>query len=316
MRHINYFKLIQKAFHIAWKNKYLWWLGFFVAFGQSASVVFNYSKNDGPANQPVLDFVYSHMPIILLAAAMILLIYAVIIVLAIVGRGSIIKAAGESVKGRKMNFHSAVHQGKKYFWRLFLIGLIMGALTIGTLFVFLVPVYFFFYTKSYITGSVIAALAVIIVIPLMFLITFLRTYGYLYAVLGDLPFGEALENAYSLFRENVLTSLVALLVFALIGLILAILVGLIILPVVVIFALLSGILYLLAGAAGVTAASVFGAVVVGVILLAILSVFEVFKQALWVLFFEEIARPGVKEKVSEKEVARNINSVPNPVKTV
>ncbi len=316
MRHINYLKIVQKSFHLAWKNKYLWWFGLFLILGRSATIFFNYSKNDGSGSRQALDFVYAHMPLVLLSVIMLLIVYAVLVILSVLGRGALIKAFGENIKGRKMNFNSAIHQGKRYFWRLFLIGLVVSVAEAVILFVFLTPITFFFYIKSYIAGVFVAALAVIILVPLLFLVAFLRIYGYLYAVLADLPFRESLENAYSLFKDNIGTSAVALLVFVAISLVLAILVGIIILPLIAIFLLLSGIFYFFLNTIGLTIVSVFGAIIVGVILFSTLSVFEVFKQAFWVLIFEEIAKSEIKQKIMEGELVKNINTAPSPAKII
>lgn len=312
MSAISYTSIIKKAWHITWRNKYLWWFGFFIALTETGMMIFNLpdDKQNLADGGKIIDFISSHLAVIIWTAVSVLIIYIFLLVLSIIARGGLIKSAGKIFQGEKTDFLSGMKAGRKYFWKILLIGVFASVLFLFSLLVLLVPVSFFMINQIYFTALLLSLLAFIIAIPLFILIFFLKTYGYIYAVLSDLGAVQSLENAYYLLRKNLRVSILMLLITSLLEIIAVILTGITTLPFIIILAVTGGALFLILGKTGIIIAAGLAAIVSIIISLAIFSFFKTFKETLWVLFFYEIARPKVEEKIAEPAVA--IKSAPDP----
>lgn len=312
---IDYQEIIKKAAGITWRNRYLWWLGFFVVLAGTFGSFFQYfPKNEKIDGQRTIEYLSNHAELIILIAVIIFFIWIMLGILGIIAKGGLIKAIYKINKKEKANFRSAWQDGKKYFWEIFFIGALSILFIIATLIVFMLPIGFLFYNKAYFLGGFLSFLALVIFIPLVFLVTFIRIYGYFYAVLSDLPLGEALENAYTLLQKNIVPSIVISLIFLLIGTVVTIAAFLVAIPIGILFFMVGTLLFFLAKQIGVIIIVFLGSIVLLVVMILGGSIYQVFAHALLVLFFKEIATPKVEEAV-ETEKVEELDSVqaPNPV---
>lgn len=312
---IDYWEILKKSLNATWKNRLLWWFGFFITLSGIGG--FNYFY--GPHNRPGLGRHHarlaflsqnSHWLTILIIIA--LLLYVLFIILGIIARGALIKSLESRLKKESVTFADGFSQGRRYFGRIFLIAVLIDLFALASIVVLTAPVAFLFYDGAYVIGTLMGVLAAIILIPLLILAFFLRTYSYLYAVLGDLGFWQAIEKAYLLLEKNILASLIMALIF--IPLIFALLIATVMtaLPIILVFLGVGLILYLLLGPAGPAAAFSLGIVCFVIAILAIRSAYEVFAQAVWLIFFREIASPKTKQEVeeSEPEVSPSTKAMP------
>lgn len=310
---IPYLKILKNAFVLTWKNRYLWWFGFFLALSNLGS--FNYTND----NRDKKDFhqIFTTHPeaakFVAIGAIIFLLIFIAIVILGIISRGALISSIGKNRAGRPSNFKSAWRTGRKFFWRVFLIDLLCGIFILGAMLVLFPPVYFLFSAHSYIIGVLMAIVAAIIFIPLIILVAYLRIFGYLYAILGKLKPWASIENAYSLFRKNIGSSFLMAICLIPVGIILFLLIAFLIIPLAIVLAPLALIFFLIAGHIGAIIVGAFGLLILGVFLIFLKSVMEVFTQAVWVLFFHEIASPKEPEAVPEEEKEESSKPVVNPV---
>ena len=182
MLKVNYLELIKKAFQITWSHRYLWWLGLFVALTETGGYV-NYSLNNPSgneeANKRMAEFLAVHWQGFLTAFSFILLVLIIFLILGIIARGGLIKSVGKILKNEPSDFKSGFKEGRKYFWRIFLAGLALGIFVMAAILILAIPVVFLFVNKAYLSGIILAVIAIIILIPLLFLVSFLRVYGYL-----------------------------------------------------------------------------------------------------------------------------------------
>ncbi|MFA6159764.1 MAG: hypothetical protein WC678_01585 [Parcubacteria group bacterium] len=308
MSKINYLQIIKDAWKITWKNRYLWWFGFFVTLGGGGGM--NYFFNSGedkkldPAqNEKILEFLSQNMHWIIAVAIIVFLLLIIFSVLSILARGALISSIEKNSKGQLANFKSGWQDGKKNFWKIFIIDFSLGLFIFFTLLILIAPVAILFLNKNYIIGGMLAFLAILIFIPIAILSSYLRTYGYFYSILGKLNFWSAIENAYNLFVKNIWASILLSLIFIPLGIVLM-LVILAILPLLL-------LVFLILGAIGYFALGKITAIVIGAIGISIFflyaifvkSIYAVFSQAIWILFFHEIATPKIPEEIVATETA-------------
>lgn len=310
---INYFSILKNAWKITWHNKYLLWFGFFLALAEVGNYL-NYSFNEGEKlneiSRKMLDFLAQNTGWAIGAAIFLLLVFLVLAILAMISRGALIKSTARISKGEKTSFKEGFKEGKKYFWKIFSIGFVIGLFVLATLLVLLIPIVFLIYNKAYLIAVPLAALAALIIIPLVFLASFLKIYGYIYAVTGDISFWPAIENAYALLRKNIWPTIVMLLIFFLLNVFLAIAILFILLPLFIIFLTGGALLFLILKDLGIIIVGGIATLTLFVGILFFKSIYKVFSQATWLLFFQEIASPKTEEKVEEP--ATDIEQIKTP----
>lgn len=317
---VPYLGIIKKAWNITWHNKYLWWFGFFVALGSCGNI--NYSL-DRPGNpkleksiEQIQQFLTNHSYLIIIAVVLVL----IVLILRIIGKGALISSTYKTAKNRSSDFKLGFREGKKYFWKLLGLGLVVAGYFLAALIILAVPVIFLFVNGNYIIGSLLAAVAIFIFLPLVIILLFLREYGSLYIVLGGLKITAALENSYVLLRRNILSSVIMALVFIPLSIGFFLLLIAVILPVAAVFLIIGLIFYFFISKIGAFVILFLAISVLVFMLMFFRSIWEVFAQTIWVLFFQEIAslKPTeeIEEKVEETDKKEEAFPEPNPVKTI
>jgi hypothetical protein len=320
---VNYIQIIKNAWQIAWKNRFLWWFGLLVALGSPGGLNLNLnagkdSQVDGATTQKVLDFVSQNMHWIVAGAIVLMLVATALGVIGMIARAGLIKAIDSVSKNKPAGFRAGMKEGKKYFWRLVGLGLIIFFLIIASILVLVFPVIFLIINKAYALAIFLGILAFLILIPVLILVSFLKVFGHLYIVLGELSMWNALEKAYELFQRNFLASIIMGLMFIPLGFIMMMAVLAVLIPLAIIFFAIGFGLYFAAGTPGAIITAGVGIIIFLILLFTIRSVYETFAQTVWYLFFLEIARPKVEETVSEEVLEKEEKVLPvvDPVKTM
>jgi hypothetical protein len=306
MDKINYLQIIKDAWLITWKNRYLWWFGFFVALSSGGGMNFfspggEWKKSDPIHEQQALAFVSQNIHWIILLVITLLLLFTLFLILGIIGRGALIASIAKNSKGKVSTFKIAWKEGRKNFWKIFNINIALGLFFFFTFIILITPVAVLLINENYIIGGLLAFLAVIIFIPIAILASYLKTYGYLYSVLGKLSFWSSLENAYTLFVKNIYSSIIMGLIFIPLSIIMMLIVLAPIPILLVIFLAFGAGAYF---AFGKILALIIGSIGILIFMLYILfvrSIYETFSQAIWILFFHEIAKPKEPETITEVE---------------
>lgn len=316
MKKIDYLGIIKKSWKITWKNKFLWWFGLFLALGGGVS--FNFPGNSewknkmGENEDQITVFINQHWQIIIIVVALAVILGLVFFVLSLISKAGLIKTLDKIEKNLTGNFKKGFQEGKRYFWKILAVGLILGIFIFSLLVVLSFPVIFLFYVKSVVLGILFAFSAVAIFIPLVILASFIGKYSIFYLVLSDLGIRASIENGYQVFKKNILASIIMALFFIPINIVLFVLAviafliaGLIFLPIGIIF-------YLILAKIGVIIAVSLGGFIFIIFLILINSVFQVFYQTVWFLFFKGIASVKMEEKVEENVVEIVEKSIPTP----
>jgi len=313
---IPYIEILKKSGKIVWRNRYLWWFGFFVALGSLSGTNYSYDlgKVNSPASQQkIFDFASQNIHWVAIGLIIFLILYLIFIILSVVGRGALIYSANQQAEEKPVSFKIGFKKGKVYFWKLFLIAFLLGLFMFSSIIILAIPVIFLFYVKSYLIGVFMAILAALIIIPLIILAVYVKIYAYLYTVLGQFAFWPAIENSYNLFRKNLASSLVMGLLFIPINIFWGIVSIMAIVPITISFLVIGLVIFFIAGKIGAIIIAAVGIASIIILLLIIRSIYEAFAQTLWVLFFREIARTNAKEAIVEPEPEFDSIAKPLPI---
>lgn len=315
---IDYLEIIKKAWKITWDNKYLWWFGLFLALGGGGGFSFNFpggnnwDKQFEKKSESINNFFSQHFEIIACIIIVIVLLGITLFVFRILSQAGILKSLEKIEKKEISNFKSGLLKGKKYFWKLLTIILVLSFFVICLAIALFVPVGFLFYLKSFVSAIFAAFLAVSIFISLIILTSFIGKYASFYVVLSDLGITDSLENGYRLFRKNIIASIIMALLFIPISMVLTVAAIMLVLFVGLVFLMIGLALYLFFSKIGIVIAVISGLIVFLTVLILLSSVYQVFYQTTWFLFFKEIAsvkkEEREKEEVSEKIVEKSLPS--------
>ena len=322
MKDINYLEIIKKSWRITWENKYLWWFGLFLALGGGFNFNFNFpSKNEWQENmngkeEIFTNFLSQHWKIVIILVILLVLIGIILFILSVISQAGLLKTLSKIEKNEKGNFKEGFFQGKKYFWKILGIGFTVGILIFFLALVLSLPVALLFYLKSMVFGILAAILALVIFVPSLILTVYIRKYACFFAVLSDLGIKSSLENGYQIFRKNIFSSIIMALFFIPINIAMFILVIGLILVVGLIFLLIGIILNLIIAKIGIWIAVTLGVLAFLVLVVFAGSIFQVFSQTVWFLFFGEIAKvkEEQKEEVLTQEKKTAQETIPSPEK--
>ncbi len=315
---VPYWKIIQNAAKITWKSTYLWWFGFFIALTNLGGI-FNYyshpenNKNSLIKKQEWIYFISQNIYWVVTLVFLLVLLYILLVSLNIIGRGALIDSIAKQLEKKPANFKTGMVAGKRYFWKILVLALILSMSILLLVIVIFTPVIFLLSSHNYIIGTLLGLLAVIILVPLLFLISYLKIYGYLYLVLGQLNIGSAIENAYKLLQKNIIPSIIMLLLFIPLNILWMLFMFLLILPVGFVFFCLGVMMFLLFGTTGVSVTILVALVSFFAIFIFLRSIYEVFIQVVWILFFQVIAKPKTLELIKEPVIKTTVTNPAIPV---
>jgi hypothetical protein len=316
MNKINYLEILKHSWQITWYNKYLWWFGFFLALGSGGSFNFGWPSEDGTKKQSEQQmvealnaFLNKYWEYILAGIIILLIIILVLAVLKIICRAGIIKSVQKIIAGEGTSFKAGFVEGKKYFWKLLFLGLIVGLFVIGSVLVLISPVILLIFIKAYAWSIIFGILALFIIIFLAILAAYLKEYANLYLVLSNIGIRSALENAFSLFKNNLGSSIIFSLVIMAVGIVFGMAILMFLVMAVLVFLALGLLIYAIFAKTGAIMVAVFGGAAALVSILFLQSVFETFRQTSWILFFRKIAAVKIEEKIEEKETAEVVEKV-------
>jgi len=320
MPKVSYLEIFKDALKLAWGNKYLWWFGFFIALSEvllSFEYSFEEEDYDPIKYQSLLDaYSLTSSAFILISLAVFSVITFILLAIDAFGRGALIHSLNETSENRPANFKLGSQAGRKNFWKILSISILIGTFNLLSLIILFAPVVFLFFTKSYIIGTLLGIIAAIIIIPLFFITAFLKIFGYLYVVAGKTSVWGSLENSYNLLLKNLKATFTILLLLLVLNMILLFSFLIILIPFVVIFLLIGGILFLFLEKIGIIITASVAGLLFFALILAIKSIYNVFIQTIWLLFFRSIAKPEAPEKIGEPAMEPKKIPEPNPIENI
>jgi hypothetical protein len=213
---MNYGELLSEAFRLTWRNRFLWFFGFFVGGSASFNAPSNFGGQQGApfggATGP-LRWISENLALFLtLVIALVVVIVLVFIVLAMLSHGALVESVAALHRGEPRRFGSAWRAGTANFWRVLGLKILMFLIALGLAILVLLPVGLGVAVVLAATDS--AGLRVLFIVLLVLV-------GFLALILVFLPFAiinqfalrelvvsrrhilESIGGGFGLFRRNI-----------------------------------------------------------------------------------------------------------------
>jgi hypothetical protein len=231
---MDYGEILSKAWRIIWRHKVLWIFGILAgcssAPGNSTTGSGNVEYNFGPGDLPnqveryflqVQRFLEDIPPVVwVLLAILSLVLVAVVIVLTTVGRIGLIKGAALADSGtERLTFNELFSGSLPYFWRVFLLNLVIG---IGIFLVFLivaVPL------AISVVGLICLIPLVCIAIPFLWLLNVVIEQANIAMVMEDRGMIAGLQRGWQMVTQNLGQYIVMAVILWVIGFVGALVIG-------------------------------------------------------------------------------------------
>jgi len=245
---LDFGAILSRAWKITWENKVLWIFGLLAAMGNGAAGGGGGAgggdgggRDFGPGGlelpPPVRRFVESPDPqiiaIVIGVICVLVLIALVLFVLSIIGRGGLIGGVRLADDNGRVTFGEAWRVGLRNFWRVFLIGLIVGVVVIGLVLILLVPGIFFSIT---IIGLLCGLPLIFAFVVAAIVLGIVAYFAQIAAVVEDLSVTAALGRAWEVIRANlgdiIILGIVLIVAQAVIGVVIALPVIVTLIPIV------------------------------------------------------------------------------------
>lgn len=307
MEKTDFARIFKDAWNITWKNRFLWWLGFFMFVGSGLSSFSYHPDSAGtvPSSNQAVDvlaeYAQRHPVFALFGAVAIALISLGIIALGIMSRAAAIKAAHNMGTYRSLKLWALIAAGAPYFWKILLVEILFGAFLLFFILLLAVPVVSLMYFGALALGIFAALWAVAILLPILFMAYVIRQYAILGVVLADFTITASITMAYGLFKKKMGESLMMTVWMIALGFVFALVLLSSLLLVSLVFVLIGFILYALLAQVGAYLSIGMGLLCWIAAVLFFGSLYEIFKQAAWVLMFKEISMKKVRQQEDESE---------------
>lgn len=120
---MNYGEIISEAFRLAWRNRFLWFFGFFVAgggglFNFPSNLGVNPGGNSGVSSNGIGQFVSENLGLIVAAVALLAVLALIFIVLTLISQGALAESVAALHRSETRRFSSAWRTGISSFWRV------------------------------------------------------------------------------------------------------------------------------------------------------------------------------------------------------
>jgi hypothetical protein len=221
---MNYGDLLSEAFRLTWRNRYLWFFGFFVGGGASFNVPSNFGGQDAPFGTPSGPVRWISENLVLFLAvviALVVVIALIFIVLAMLSHGALAESVAALHRGESRRFSLTWRAGTANFWRvLWLKGLIF-LMALGLALLVLLPVglgVVAVLAAADSTGVRVLFIALLVLVGFLALIlvflpfAIINQFALRELVVGRRRVLESVGGGFGLFRRNIGRSLLVWLV--------------------------------------------------------------------------------------------------------
>ena len=293
---MQYFDILKRAAGITWRAKYLWIFGLLVGFG-GGSFNFNSfsswqddssSSFDGSqAISGTKDFLADNWIWIVIVVLALLFIGLVFFVLSVIARGALIHCVNHVETGRPTGFKDGFRAGTKKFLPMLASNLAMVLILLGALVVLGVPVGLLFYYQMTLRAILLLLFALIIYIPLGFVISFVVIWSWQYIVIKGMKVVESWRAGLLLLKNNLGANVIMWLLLIVVGMVAGIAFMIIVLIVAIPFVLLGILAYLAVQWVGVAVVAAMGIMLLFLLSLLFSAILSTFQSATWTLMFRE-----------------------------
>jgi len=220
---MNYGELLSEAFRLTWRNRFLWFFGFFVGGGASFNVPSNFGgpQTDGGGFgfrfPGPLQWISENLVLFLtLIIALVVVIALVFILLAMLSHGALVESVAALHRGEPRRFGSAWRAGTANFWRVLGLKVLIFLIALGLAILVLLPVglgvaVVLAATDS--TGLRVLFIALLVLVGFLALIlvflpfAIINQFALRELVVGRRRVLESIGGGFGLFRRNIGRSL-------------------------------------------------------------------------------------------------------------
>jgi hypothetical protein len=302
---MNYGDIIRDAFRITWRNRFLWFFGFFVAGGGGTFSNFSNVPSNFPGSggfSGAARWIENNLVAILVVVVVLALALALVFfVLSFISTGGLADSVAAIDRGERRNFSSTWRAGTSNFWRVVGQAALLFLIALGLLFAVVlvagVPIGLTFaLTESVgarvLVGILFGLLGVLLAILLFVTLYIVGQFALRKLVVGRERVTYSIAAGYGLFRRNVGRSLLVWLI----GIALSIGIGIAVLIAVILLGFILFLPTIILALTQHTTAAVVTGVVAAVILLPVLLVISgavgAFSHAYWTLAYLRLAEPS------------------------
>jgi len=320
---IDYVAIVKEAINITKRHRTLWWFGFLAIFSGSYSS-FNYSfPSNNSENGEISEMEMMSMlrkvsfywelykEWIILGIILIVILLIALYIIGLIGRGALINSIFKSIKKEAFSFSSGLKTGVYFLGRLFLIKLFFSVAFLILAFVLIFPIVRLAVLESYTIAISLGIVAFLLLVSSAILFFYFRRYGEMYLIGSDLSISNSIKLAYRLFEKNIKESLLMGLVLIALNIVVGVVMVFVLLGLLIPLGIAGAIIYKLAGELTIIILAVIAVLIFVGFLFLISSILNVFFEAIWVLFFHEIAR-GDKDDLLEKEKSVELSAEAEP----
>ena len=224
---MNYGDLLSEAFRLTWRNRFLWFFGFFIAGGGGS---FNFPANFGgqevqdpfgPVAGPLRWISENLVLFLTIVISVVVVLALVFLVLSMISHGALADSVAALHRGETRRFGSAFRAGTANFWRVLGLKVLFFLIALGLMLVIFLPVALgglaaFTLTDS--TGLRVLAVALGVVFVFVALIVvflpyaIINQFGLRELVVSRRRVLESIAGGFGLFRRNIGRSLLVWLI--------------------------------------------------------------------------------------------------------
>lgn len=230
---LSYRTILKQAWKISWKNKILWFFGFFaslISFSAEFKVIsrslnqemglktlnnFKLFLNTGIFSKDswfnFIELLKNDPASILFLALILILLIGVSIFfawLSTVSQISIINSVKNIIeeKKEKITIKNSIKNGNKKFWPVFLMNIMISLIT-NIIYLLISFLFVLVIIKNQVTATILYGIIFIIFIPISLFLSFIIKYAIAYIVIEKEKFTTAIKRGWNLFFNNWLISI-------------------------------------------------------------------------------------------------------------
>jgi len=313
-----YRNILKQAWTLTWRNKYLWWFGVFAALlgnGGELEVIFNNSGDPGGAMFPSWQRISStgvfspqtftnvgnlfkhdtlNIIALLIVGLIVLAIFLFIVWLVIVSQAALVNNSAAIFKQKKNSFQDGWLSGRVNFWPVFSINVLSKVIIYILLAVVGLPM---IYWGANFGVGLFYVLALVIMVPVVIIISFIAKYAVAYAVINKYKIGLAIGQSWQLFKENWLISFEMAVILFFINLLVGLGIVLAVLTLAVPFLFLGLLFFYAFSALGSWLVAVMALIFFLAVVIFIGAALSVFQISAWTGLFLELDKKGGTSKL-------------------
>jgi len=241
----QYYQAVIDAFKRVWKYKFLWIWGIFLPSGMSMNYGFDQNDLEDVNTEVIIfqiqQFWIEHSVWIILGAVALFILIIAIWIFSAIARGGVInsinnlqeiKECDQDKVNQKEQLRNIWQIGKLRAWNIIKLDLLFILIELILLTVVIPPVFLAFKANNPFSAFLVIFLAIVIFIPIVFIIIFSKSIGSVYVALDKETPLKSIEHGYNLFIKNkreviklILTFLLLTIVFSVVAGIAIIIIG-------------------------------------------------------------------------------------------